>query len=232
MAKVGGYWREAATVILVARNQQISRLATSKLPSSLPCDFKILTLKRSAKSAFMPDRYVFPGGTLSPADFDDKWIRLFENYTLQSFQNIVQSFQKRNVPAPAFQTKRNSNVPADIAFRICAIRECFEECGVLLAKKIPNNIDANNSNNNKAVAHGNAKDDTGGLSSLQPQIALTSRDLNSGAWRKRVNKDAGEFVTLCVQHNLVPDLWALNEWCNWLTPVTRQVFKFNHSSYS
>lgn len=34
-----------------------------------------------------------------------------------------------------------------------------------------------------------------------------------------MDKDPGEFITLCKTFDVVPDIWSLSEWSNWLTPV-------------
>lgn len=40
-----------------------------------------------------------------------------------------------------------------------------------------------------------------------------------GYWRKKVDEDASQFINMCKTCNIVPDVWFLNEWSNWLTPV-------------
>ena len=51
-----------------------------KLSSSLSraTDYKILMLKRSAQSRFMPSKLVFPGGVVQGADHSGDWNALFE----------------------------------------------------------------------------------------------------------------------------------------------------------
>ena len=220
MAKRGGYWREAATVILVTKtpafSKQTAAATTAGLTvlSRLQFNYKVLLLKRSGGSSFMPELHVFPGGTISDADFDAKWTHLYERYIKKSFSDIASSFQQSKCPPPAFkETRVTSHVPAEIAFRICAIRECFEECGVLLARKI-----APHQANGTPAAAG-----TGHGATSTPLTPLSSQDLNVASWRKRVNRNAHEFLSLCVENSLVPDLWALQEWCNWLTPVFQPV---------
>ena len=64
-------WRDAATVILTAKN--------ALGVTSSPFDYSVLMLKRSSKSKFMPNAYVFPGGVLSPADTSSGWLDLFRD---------------------------------------------------------------------------------------------------------------------------------------------------------
>lgn len=210
MAKTGGYWREAATVILIAKtpahHARVHQPSTATLPvTKQPFNYQCLLLKRSGGSSFMPEQHVFPGGTLSDSDFDNQWVALYERYTGEHFNKLAQTFQAIKAPAPACQqTRPSTTFPAEIAFRICAIRECFEECGVLLARRIGEKI--NESSETRSVKG-------------TPLVALSSKDLNASTWRKRVNGNAHEFLSLCLEHSIVPDLWSLQQWSNWLTPV-------------
>mgnify|MGYP006944961963 CR=1 FL=1 len=57
-------YRKAATLIL-------------SIPKSLPkslFNYEVLTMKRTAKASFMPNSNFFPGGALSAADSDEKWL--------------------------------------------------------------------------------------------------------------------------------------------------------------
>ena len=126
------YWREAATLIIAAGSPP------SFWSSNKSCDYSFLMLKRSAKSQFMPHKYVYPGGGASNADFSSRWIDLFTNITGDPLSFIVDSLPHRCPRPPMMDADRDTPLPAEIAFRICAIREAFEEAGILLAtNKIP-----------------------------------------------------------------------------------------------
>ena len=58
-----------------------------------------------------------------------------------------------------------------------------------------------------------------------PPIYTLPDDFDVKAWRKRVSTNAQDFCQLCEEYNVVPNLWALYEWSNWLTPVTRKIEK-------
>ena len=76
---------------------------------------RVLMGKRSGRHDFMPDKYVFPGGRVDPQD------------------GRVASFSELNPKEEArlkFQAKR---IPR--AFALTAIRETFEETGLLLGKQ-------------------------------------------------------------------------------------------------
>ena len=194
MARTGGYWREAATIVIAAKSGPSETELHGEKKRLIPFNYQVLMLKRSKKNAFLPENYVFPGGTVSDADFDSAWIQLFEHLMRASISSIAEKFKDRNDVAPLLINRPASQVPAEIAFRICALRECFEECGILLVRSMKHN-------------------------DAETQV-LTSSDLNSATWRKRVHGDARQFQRLCVENKVVPDIWCLYEWCNWLTPTT------------
>ena len=76
---------------------------------------------------------MFPGGVLDEADCSKEWLDLFPPHTTQTMINsLIQSNNRLSL---------YSNLPADsiigeLAFRICAIREAFEETGILLARPL------------------------------------------------------------------------------------------------
>ena len=43
-------------------------------------NYKMLMLKRSTKSKFMPNVYVFPGGIAEDADFSAEWLDLYRKF--------------------------------------------------------------------------------------------------------------------------------------------------------
>jgi 8-oxo-dGTP pyrophosphatase MutT (NUDIX family) len=71
-------------------------------------DLQVFMLRRNLRSAFAAGAYVFPGGAVDPADSDD---------TLDAGREAGSA---------------ETGIPA--RFRVAAIRESFEEAGVLLAR--------------------------------------------------------------------------------------------------
>jgi 8-oxo-dGTP pyrophosphatase MutT (NUDIX family) len=76
---------------------------------------EILLLKRSAQARFMPNAYVFAGGAVDPADAID------EVYDRCARLDDNQASERLALPANGLR------------FFVAAIREAFEECGLLLA---------------------------------------------------------------------------------------------------
>ena len=118
-----------------------------------------------------PDSHVFPGGLLDEADCSQEWLELFPPDTKQMVINsLIQN-------TPNDRLSLYSCLPADsiageLAFRICAIREAFEETGILLARPVSQL--------------------TNGPLSPCYQSGQTLVD----QWRGKVCDDAGNFVRL------------------------------------
>jgi 8-oxo-dGTP pyrophosphatase MutT (NUDIX family) len=97
--------RDAATVML---------LRDTVAPSAIGRDIQVLMLRRTAAMKFAPGAYVFPGGSVDPADYnaDVGW---------------------HGPSAAEFGARLGA--PAEVARALvcAAVRETFEESGVLLA---------------------------------------------------------------------------------------------------
>ena len=100
--------RDAATLILL-RNSDRQRKG-----------IEVLMLRRNAGSAFLPGAYVFPGGTVDPADCMPTAEGICRDFTRHDAQRIV---------ADAFSAEKA------LGFFVAAIREAFEEAGILMACK-------------------------------------------------------------------------------------------------
>ena len=73
-------------------------------------------LKRSSKSKFMPNAYVFPGGVLSQSDTSDSWLELFKNFNVN--KDDLEEVTLSNVDRPLLMISDvNEAVSRDIALR-------------------------------------------------------------------------------------------------------------------
>ena len=226
------HWREAATLILAAGHRLGAETVSSRTPppaaagpppggghgrSHLPhrsCfDYDVLLLKRSSKSGFMPNAYVFPGGMVDSADFSSEWLDIFKPFGNSPGFGLRSVTQPAETRPPIFATDRlklGSPVPGEVAFRICALRETFEESGVLLvvskreAKSLLKSIE-DRCATDQALHHNVNK--------------LQSSDLTR--WRALVNQNPANFIRMCRELEVLPNIWALHEWGNWLTPPGR-----------
>lgn len=130
--------------------------------------------------------HVFPGGVLDEADFSPRWLKLFgelQHCTSKKLFASILTLKDSSVPnLPLYSTVPSDvgSLQGEIAFRICAIREMFEEAGVLLARD-NSDVDA-------------VLDLIPG--SFKPAVKLLPESVRE-QWRKRVHSDAEEFVTMC-----------------------------------
>lgn len=176
------FWKEAATSLLFKRSSD---------------SWKILMVERSGKSSFMPGMRVFPGGIAAKVDFLPQWLEILNtaspgNNTADNefgiFVNQSNDDRPQMIRKPIIREDLQPSISANVGFRICAIRETFEESGILLYRPFPGS-----------------------------QCELTADTLRD--WRKKVNQDENEFFNMCERLNVVPDIWSMYEWSNWLTPL-------------
>ncbi|XP_059179964.1 nucleoside diphosphate-linked moiety X motif 19 [Centropristis striata] len=226
------HWKEAATLILAAGHSRGADTLSSRTPltaapgappdsssgpSHLPhkssFDYDVLLLKRSGKSGFMPNAYVFPGGMVDPSDFSSEWLDIFKSFRNSAnfgLRSVTQPVQTR---PPLFATDRlklGSPIPGEVAFRICALRETFEESGLLL---VVSKLEERSLL--KSIEDRYATDQAQHYSLND----LCSSELTK--WRALVNQDPSNFIRMCRELEVLPNIWALHEWSNWLTPIGR-----------
>ena len=98
-------------------------------------DYQTLMLKRSSRSKFMPNAYVFPGGVLAASDSSVDWVELF--HSRGYCEDDLEALVLKDVDRPFLMSKAEveEGVARDLALRLTAIRETFEESGVLLYRE-------------------------------------------------------------------------------------------------
>lgn len=154
---------------------------------------------KSISDMFFPS--VFPGGIVDAAD------EMFEN----SLSSSV--WKSASDAPPTFAELISQPVPTSgkvfwsdsISDRLAAIREVFEECGVLVA--LPQQQS----------------------SSIQSDHSSSSRDLaqvfhgfesstEAASARSASSADALSFMSMCTRYGILPDLNALHPYTRWVTP--------------
>ncbi|UYV71177.1 NUDT19 [Cordylochernes scorpioides] len=150
MPKTEVPWREASSLIIAARitlqelvGSNLGKALSSSVKRISRSDYHLLMVKRSNVSSYFANAYVFPGGLVEVDDFSPKWWGVFEQAGVSRLE--LEAFSSRVTgPRPPMITDsvtaararaRDDNqdiLPPDLAYRIAAIRETFEETGVLL----------------------------------------------------------------------------------------------------
>jgi len=155
--------KESATVILV---------------SSHPADaWHVFLARRHSRSSFMAEAYVFPGGQIAEADRDEG---------LRSFISPPPGFDLHKLLPDASLSPETAQ-----SLFVCAIRETFEETGILLARKRDGSPLELNSEGQRA------------------RFAAYRRELNAG----RIT--LGEMAR---RENLLFPLDLLVPYAHWITP--------------
>lgn len=151
-------------------------------------NFEVYMLRRSEASHFVPDVYVFPGGTLDEADVSDWALARARGVDAQALAR-----QYRAEISPAFPAPFGSPETREAAgLLIAALRELFEEAGVLIA----------------CDAHGKPLD----AEDLQPHRERLQQA------REQVREGALPFARLLEELDAFADARALALFSQWITP--------------
>lgn len=187
--------RPSSTLIISSRINQVPI-------NSNGYDYKVMLLKRSSKMRVAPGFHVFPGGGLDKNDQSlDHWLSVFKQPDLSSLRSLYSPLLHAKSISKLLDDNNSSALPNEISFRLCSLRETFEETGILLATR---------------------RDQLAGFKVFADLIE--PKELVK--WQERVKKDSSQFAIMFKELDLVPDLLALHEWANWITPIIEKV-RFN-----
>ncbi|CAG9581776.1 unnamed protein product [Danaus chrysippus] len=182
---IGKCWRDSASLIVIAkRNVDVSSSGNAG-----DCNYDILLQTRTHSASFS-NSVVFPGGVCEEADASDHWLHLLSSfgYNHRDFETL------HKASAPVTPILASNPIKRHIALRITAIRETFEELGLLICSSRHKN---NKSDSWSQCVHG----------------------VDVKYWQARLNKDPLDFLSLCKEHNCYPDIFGLHYWSNWLSPT-------------
>ncbi|XP_053673430.1 acyl-coenzyme A diphosphatase NUDT19-like [Anopheles nili] len=185
MRRFAKFWRDSASLIILARDGAKSN------GTSAGCNYKVLVFKRPERTSFMPNAVVFPGGAFDKQDSELQWNKLLSKLNTEPLTRV-------SGPRPfIFETESSEVLDRNISLRLCAIRETFEELGILLAP----------SEGDKSKRPGYGTVTEGG------------KWLDVTSWQKEIHDGRKQLRELCEQINVVPDLSSLYEWSTWITPT-------------
>jgi hypothetical protein len=155
-------------------------------------------------------------------DFDMEWINLYNALGAVDIRHV--QFMSDSATPPILYGQRDGGfkdprkvlkdsfqlLPLDVSFRIAAIRETFEEVGILLCKKVDKS-----SAKERGIGRGSSLNCLGKSANF---VEIRDPD-EIEEWQLKVKKDPQKgFLALCHHYGCLPDLNALVEWSNWLTP--------------
>lgn len=135
---------------------------------------QVFMLRRNLKSDFVGGAYVFPGGAVDPVDRDDP--------------GLSEICVGRD---DAHASKQLGLDHGALAFWVAAIRECFEEAGVLLAH-----------------------DSSGKFLSLANPVVAERFNV----YRKAVDNSEERLVEVCRSESLTLPLGDIHYFAHWITP--------------
>ncbi|XP_068147226.1 acyl-coenzyme A diphosphatase NUDT19 [Drosophila tropicalis] len=175
-------YRPSASLILAARDD--SRKAY---------DFNLLLIKRSERTSYTLNHCVFPGGGFDvKSDESSDWLNYFQSFGIHQ-DHLDQLRCKDQVSGRPNLMTDGKNFSRDISLRITALREAFEEVGILLCRQRGN------------LWHGS------------PSLVHPAEH---SEWQQKVHNDASQFLELCRHLDVIPDLWTLHEWSIWRSGAT------------
>ncbi|XP_034474673.1 nucleoside diphosphate-linked moiety X motif 19 isoform X2 [Drosophila innubila] len=164
-------------------------------------------LKRSDATAIAPNHSVFPGGLLdTEGDESVAWLEYLDHFGVPEEQLrrlVLVNDQRPALLAPQGTGcydrffKRSKIWAREITLRLTALRECFEEVGILLCR---NREQLTELDGDDLPAH-------------------FQQNFDRETWQRRVHKKPSDFLELCRELQVIPDLWALHEWSAWATPA-------------
>ncbi|XP_070382538.1 acyl-coenzyme A diphosphatase NUDT19-like isoform X1 [Dermacentor albipictus] len=211
-------WKEAASLIVVSRaplrdvvgkdlaTAMMATVWNNQTERVSRCDYRVLMVKRSSLSSFMANAYVYPGGLCEQCDFSSDWWEVFAAVGATKEALLRDVCNRAKGPRPPMITKpmtlshnqlsSEDYLPGDLAYRISAIRETFEETGVLLLTQA-------------APVRGEAV-----------LAECLTEGVDTTLWRQRLREDPVNLLRMCRENRLCPNVWALHEWWDWLTPIS------------
>lgn len=169
---------------------------------------------------------------MDPEDANLKW---HEHLTAFGLGNDrLSSLVPRTVSRPQIFRSRKNELLREISLRITAIRETFEECGILICRRDKDGGARSGwaehvSGEKSHQITRNYGDQFPASITLVGQFSVPEGELQT--WQSKVHNDATEFLNLCQKLECYPDLWALHEWRNWLTPTTAYEKRFDTAFY-
>lgn len=180
----------ASTVLVMARAPASAFAVRGNL-------YKLLFIQRASSSGFMANAHVFPGGVLDKDDEADGW------KASSTIAPAADGTSGKPGSYPIRSDKRDS-----LAMRICALRELFEETGLLLARS--------NSATTAASSSSSASASPSPFTSSVHSFLSPSDQRDA---QKTSSASAASLRPLLTSLGLAFEPHKLAPWSRWITPV-------------
>ena len=102
---------------MIAKPKDAATLILLRSARRFEPGIEVLVLRRNTSSAFLPGAYVFPGGMVEVADYAPEVERICHGLSFEKARGIIDG---------------DSPPERALGFFVAAIRETFEEAGILL----------------------------------------------------------------------------------------------------
>lgn len=150
----------------------------------------MLTFKRTEKTSFMPNSICFPGGGTDKTDETKDWIDFLKKHKVP-FDDLQPRPESKR---PFIYDPREGLLEREISLRLTAIRETFEELGVIFCRP-----------------------PTETSSPFSDFYHTKSCDIP--LWQKKIHDHKDTLLNFCDEFKLVPDIMNIHEWSCWMTPT-------------
>lgn len=138
----------------------------------------------------MPNHICFPGGGTDKTDETKDWIDFLKKHKVP-FDDLRPSLDSKR---PFIFEPREGLLEREISLRLTAIRETFEELGIILCRS-PNGVSSPFSD------------------------YYHSKTCDIPVWQKKIHDHKDSLMNFCEEFKLVPDIMNIHEWSCWLTPT-------------
>lgn len=154
--------------------------------------FELFMGRRNSKNRFLPDRYVFPGGRLETGDSSAEALE-----RLYGLPDAATPLFRDTPKVGAWQQVNPLSRAEEIGLWVAALRELFEEAGVLLA----------------------VDELTCSPRDIHNEPATRQR---FAGYRQAMAKNELDFIAMLQQEKLKLDLSRLIYFSHWITPLTEK----------
>lgn len=133
----------------------------------------------------------FPGGGTDKTDESLEWINFFENHKVQR----EELRHKPGLKKPLIYNARVGCLDREISLRLTAIRETFEELGVIFCR-----------------------DPLDSLSASPFSKFYHTKSCDIPMWQDKIHDHKISLLEFCEKFGVIPDILNIHEWSCWLAP--------------